>query len=119
MLDQLARSDAKSVLIFSHGQFIRATAWFIQHGDEAGSPDLMKRFREFDVGEPLLNCAGYEIVLKGGQWTVEFQLSQNGVVKFIDHFCTDQSTGPAPLAPMTREVRDFIARSKPNRGTPE
>lgn len=119
MLDQLGHSDAKSVLIFSHGQFIRAVAWFIQHGEEAGSPDMMRRFRELDVGEPLVNCAGYEIVLKDGQWTVEFLLSHDGVVKFIDHFCTDQSTGPVPLAPMTREVRDFIARSKPNRDTPE
>ena len=119
MLDQLAHLDATSVLIFSHGQFIRAVAWFIQHGDEAGSPDMMRRFRELDVGEPLVNCAGYEIVLKDGQWTVEFQLSQDGVVKFIDQFCTDQSVGPIPVAPMTREVRDFIARSKSTRGTPE
>lgn len=119
MLDQLAHSDVMSVLIFSHGQFIRAVAWLIKHGDEAGSPDMMRRFRELDVGEVLLNCAGYEIVLKDGQWTVEFQLSQDGVVKFIDRFCTDQSTGPVPLAPMTREVRDFIPRSKPNRGTPD
>lgn len=118
MLDQLAHSDAKSVLIFSHGQFIRAVAWFLQHGDNAVAPDLMRRFRELDVGEPLLNCAGYEIVSKDGQWAVEFQLSQDGVVKFIDQFCTDQSTGPVPLAPMTRDVRDFIARSKSNRGTP-
>ena len=119
MLDQLAHSDARSVLIFSHGQFIRAVAWFIQHGDEAGSQHLMRRFRELDVGEPLLNCAGYEMVLKDGQWTVEYQLSQDGVVKFIDQFCTDQSVWPIPLTPMTREVRDFIARSKSVRGTPE
>lgn len=45
ILDQLAHSDATSILIFSHGQFIRAVAWFIQHGDEAGSPDMMRRFR--------------------------------------------------------------------------
>jgi hypothetical protein len=119
MLDQLAHSDATSVLIFSHGQFIRAAAWFIQHGDEAGSPDLMKRFRELDVGEPLMNCAGYEIVMKDDQWTVEYQLSQDGVVKFIDHFCTDQSVWPIPLAPRTREVRELSARSKSVRGTPE
>lgn len=101
MLDQLGHTDAKSVLILSHGQFIRAVACFIQHGVEAGSPDMMRRFRELDVNEPLVNCAGYEIVLKDGQWTVKFQLSQDGVVKFIDQFCTDQSTGPVPLALMT------------------
>ncbi|MDC6379798.1 histidine phosphatase family protein [Pseudomonas graminis] len=119
MLDRLAASTADNIMVFSHGQFIRAVAWFIRHGDEAGSPDLMKRFRELDVGEPLLNCAGYEIVVKGGQCTIEFQLSQDGVVRLIDQFCTDQSVGPVPLAPMTREVREFIARSKSVRGTPE
>lgn len=98
---------------------MRAVAWFIRLGEAAGTPENMRLFRELDVGEPLLNCAGYEIVVKGGQWTVEFQLSQDGVVRFIDQFCTDQSVGPVPLAPMTREVREFIARSKSVRGTPE
>lgn len=101
MLDQLAQSEAGQVLIFSHGQFIRSVAWFIRHGDLAGAPDLMRRFRELDLAEPLLNGAGYEIVLKGGQWMVEHQLSQDGVVKFIDQFCTDQSVVPIPLAPTT------------------
>jgi broad specificity phosphatase PhoE len=72
MLDQLGHTDAKSVLIFSHGQFIRAVAWFIQHGEEAGSPDMMRRFRKLDVGEPLVNCAGYEIVLKTANGRLNF-----------------------------------------------
>lgn len=107
MLDQLAQSEANQVVVFSHGQFIRSVAWFIQHGIGAGAPDLMRRFRELDLAEPLVNCAGYEIVLRSGRWMVEHQVIQDGVVKFIDHFCTDQSVGPIPLAPMTREVRGF------------
>ena len=117
MLDRLAACTADNITVFSHGQFIRAVAWFIRHGDEAGSPDLMKRFRKLHVGEPLLNCAGYEIVLKNGQWKVEYLLSQGRDVKFIVHFCTDQSTGPVPLAPMTRPVQGFMARSKRGKDT--
>lgn len=44
-LDRLARSEAANILIFSHGQFIRAMAWFIRHGDGADTPDNMRLFR--------------------------------------------------------------------------
>lgn len=119
MLDRLAAADANQILAFSHGQFIRAVAWFIKHGETGGTPELMRGFRKLDVEQPLANCAGYELMLRAGRWTVEYQLSEAGNVQFIDQFCTDHSVGPVPLTPMTREVRDFIVRSKSGWGTPE
>ncbi|MBD8591991.1 MULTISPECIES: histidine phosphatase family protein [unclassified Pseudomonas] len=96
MLDRLAAAEANQILAFSHGQFIRAVAWFIKHGETGGKPELMRRFRKLDVEQPLANCAGYELMLRAGRWTFEYQLSEDGNVKFIDEFCTDQSVGPIP-----------------------
>lgn len=108
-LNRLTASKAEHILIFSHGQFIRAVAWLINHGKTAGEPDFMRRFRELEAKEPLMNCAGYELTIRDGDWAVEYQLSQDGQVKFIDEFCTDQSVAPLPQAPLTREVRDAMA----------
>ena len=88
MLTKLADHDAKDILVFSHGQFIRAAAWLIKHRDNAGSPDLMREFRAIDVREPLKNCWSYQLVFGGGRWTVECQIDSSGQERFIDEFCT-------------------------------
>jgi len=88
MLAKLVDHDAKDILVFSHGQFIRAAAWRIKHGDHAGSHDLMREFRAIDVREPLRNCWGYHLVFDDGRWTVEYQIDSSGQEKFIDDFCT-------------------------------
>ncbi|UUT24057.1 histidine phosphatase family protein [Pseudomonas sp. T8] len=88
MLAKLADHVAQDILVFSHGQFIRAAVWLIKHGDRAGSQDLMREFRTLDVREPFGNCWSYQLVFNDGRWTVECQLDASGQVRFIDEFCT-------------------------------
>lgn len=88
MLVKLADHDAQNILVFSHGQFIRAAAWLIKHGSHAHSYDLMREFRALDVRAPLRNCWSYQLVFNDGRWTVEFQIAPSGHAKFIDEFCT-------------------------------
>jgi broad specificity phosphatase PhoE len=108
MLDQLATSEANTVLVFSHGQFVRAVAWFIRHGQDAGTPENMRLFREFDTRNPLSNCAGYDLELRDGRWEVVHQIAQDGEVKFIDEFRTDQRMAPIPPSVLTSELRDTL-----------
>ena len=116
MLDQLATSEANTALVFSHGQFIRAVAWFIRHGEAAGTPENMRLFRELDTKDPLPNCAGYDLELRDGRWHVVHQIAQDGEVKFIDEFCTDQGVAPIPPNVMTRERWDSlqVIRTEPD-----
>jgi len=108
MLDRLAASTADNIMVFSHGQLIRAVAWFIRLGEAAGTPENMRLFRELDTKDPLPNCAGYDLELRDGRWEVVHQIAQDGEVKFIDEFCTDQGMAPIPLAVMTRERSDSL-----------
>lgn len=97
MLHRLEHHEADRVVIFSHGQFIRAVAWLIQHAGAAGSPEMMRGFRALDVAQPLLNCAGYEISFSEGRWTVEYALSQDATAHSHDRFCTDSQAKSAAV----------------------
>lgn len=108
MLDRLAASTADNTMVYSHGQFIRAVAWFIRHGEAAGTPENMRLFRELDTEDPLPNCAGYDLELRDSRWEVVHQNAQDSEVKFIDKFCTDQGTAPIPLTVLTRERSDSL-----------
>lgn len=108
MLDRLAARTADNIMFFSHGQFIRTAAWFIRHGEAAGTPENMRLFRELDTKDPLPNCAGYDLELRDGRWEVVHQIAQDGEVKFIDKFCTDQGMAPIPLTVMTRGRSDSL-----------
>lgn len=88
MLAKLADLYAQDILVFSHGQLIRAASWRIKHGDHASSQDLMREFRVVDVREPMRNCWSYKLVFDGCRWTVECQLDASGQGRFIDEFCT-------------------------------
>lgn len=90
MLAKLADHDAKDILVFSHGQFIRAAAWRIKHGGHARSYELMREFRAHDVREPFKNCSSYQLVLTDGRWTVECQIDSSDQERFIDDFCTSE-----------------------------
>lgn len=88
MLAKLSNHDANDILVFSHGQFIRAAAWRIKYGDHAGSHELMRHFRAIDVREPLKNCWGYQLVFGDGRWTVEFKLDSPRQEQSVDEYCT-------------------------------
>lgn len=107
MLERLAPSTADNILVFSHGQFIRGVAWFIRYGKEAGTAENMRLFRELDTKDPFPNCAGYDLELRDGLWKVVHQVGQDGEMKFIDEFCTDQRMAPIPPGVMTRERREI------------
>jgi broad specificity phosphatase PhoE len=119
MLDQLAASTADNILVFSHGQFIRAVAWFNRHGQDAGTPQNMRLFRTLDTKDPLPNCAGYDLELRDGRWEVVHQIAQDGEVKFIDEFCTDQVMAPIPPGVMTGERRDSLKTIRTERNDSE
>lgn len=87
MLAKISRHDARNVLVYSHGQFIRAVAWLIKHGEHSGCRDLMREFRAIDSQKPFNNCWSYQLVFADGQWTVECQIDASGQEKYIDRFC--------------------------------
>lgn len=89
MLAKLADHDAQNILVFSHGQFIRAAAWLIKHGSHARSYDLMREFRALDLRAPFRNCWSYQLMLADGSWIVECQIDSTGQERFIDDFCTN------------------------------
>jgi broad specificity phosphatase PhoE len=88
MLAKISNHDAQEILVFSHGQFIRAAAWLIKHGNHAYSYDRMREFRAFDLREPFINCSSYQLVFSDSGWTVECQIAPSGQARFIDEFCT-------------------------------
>lgn len=112
MLDRLAGCTAQQVVVFSHGQFIRAVAWLVLHGKRAGEPALMRQFRALDTAQPLANCASYQLSLQGGSWLTEYQLSPDGAVRFIDEFCAQQPVAAVPAMALTREMRDAMVRRR-------
>lgn len=91
-------------------------AWFIRYGEDAGTPENMRLFRQLDTKDPLTNCAGYDLELKHGRWEVLQQVEHDGEVKFTDEFCTDQDMAPIPPTVMTRERRGLLEaiRTKPD-----
>ena len=90
MLAKLADHDAQDILVFSHGQFIRAAAWRIMHGGQALSYDRMLEFRALDLREPFRNCWSYQLVFNDGRWVVECQLDSTDQERFSDEFCTSE-----------------------------
>jgi broad specificity phosphatase PhoE len=95
MLNRLATSTADSILVFSHGE-------------DAGTPEKMRLFRELDTKDPLPNCAGYDLELRDGRWKVLHLVGQDSEVKFIDEFCTDQRMAPIPPGVMIRERCEIL-----------
>lgn len=94
-LDRLSGLDVENVVVFSHGQFIRAAAWLIKHGKAANEPGHMREFRRLDTQVPMANCTSYELEFMNGWWQVEYELTIEGV-RFIDQFCNDQAYAPYP-----------------------
>lgn len=71
MLQRLSTLDADHVLVFSHGQFIRAVLWWLEYGQRATEPDLMRRFRASELADPLPNTGGHTLQLNTpGHYTI-------------------------------------------------
>jgi broad specificity phosphatase PhoE len=114
-LGRLAIFEASNILVFCHGQLIRCgvvhplrrRCWHAKN---------MRLFRKLDTKDPLPNCAGYDLELRDGRWKVLHLVGQDGEVKFIDEFCSDQDMAPIPPTVMTREPRDSLEaiRNRPD-----
>lgn len=87
LLHRLAAQDT-DVLVFSHGQFIRAVAWLILHDADAATPARMREFRARDAGSPLGNCWSYRIEREVGGWKVRDLIDAEGRPAPPDDFCT-------------------------------
>lgn len=88
MLTRLTHSNARNILVYSHGQFIRAAAWLIKHGNHSRSSELMREFRAHDVGTPFANCSSYQLALTDGRWTVQCRIDPTDQSRIIDAFST-------------------------------
>lgn len=63
MLQRLAALEADTVLVFSHGQFIRAVLWWLEQGQRATEPDSMRHFRLTELAHPLPNTGSHTLLL--------------------------------------------------------
>jgi probable phosphoglycerate mutase len=60
-LDRLGERDTGPVVVFTHGIFMRAVAWFLLTGVADPGPEDMRRFRTFTSLYPVPNCGVMEL----------------------------------------------------------
>lgn len=58
-LDQLADHSAQDIAVFSHGQFINAVAWLIEHQPHFIDGQAMEGWRKYEIENHVPNCCGY------------------------------------------------------------
>lgn len=64
-VDRLSREPAGPVVVFTHGQFMRAVVWVLLTGGSADA-DGMRAFHRFSAGFAVPNCAVVELSFPGG-----------------------------------------------------
>ena len=57
--DQLAKHPAQDIAVFSHGQFISAVTWLIEHEPQDIDGRAMAEWREYEITNHVPNCRGY------------------------------------------------------------
>lgn len=60
-LGQLAEHPAQDIAVFSHGQFINAVAWLIEHRSQCIDSRAMASWREYEIKNHVPNCGGYRL----------------------------------------------------------
>ncbi|TDV43280.1 broad specificity phosphatase PhoE [Pseudomonas graminis] len=71
-LNRLAEHPAQDIAVFSHGQFINAVAWVIEHKPQIIDGQAMAQWRKYEIENHVPNCGGY-ILSKhpdGSDWRV-------------------------------------------------
>jgi len=58
-LDKLAKHPAQDIAVFSHGQFISAVTWLIEHKPQDIDGRAMADWREYEIRNHVRNCRGY------------------------------------------------------------
>ena len=71
VLRRLEQQAAHSVVVFSHGQFMKAVQWEIVAASPAATPDSMLAFRAFHVAAPIANAEGFVALWDGTRWRIQ------------------------------------------------
>jgi len=70
ILDRLSILKPQSVVVFSHGQFMKAVHWEIAEAHPPVSRETMQAFRAFHLAAPIENAAGFAAVWDGLAWRI-------------------------------------------------
>lgn len=61
-LRRLAAHPSRDIVVFSHGQFINAVAWFIERQSTEIDSQAMTDWREYEIANHVENCGGYQLM---------------------------------------------------------
>ncbi|WP_348970941.1 histidine phosphatase family protein [Pseudomonas atacamensis] len=81
-LDRLATHPARDILVFSHGQFLNAVAWLIEHKPLQVDAQAMIEWRRYEIDNHVPNGCSYVVsrALGDSSWLVNDPVDINGVV---------------------------------------
>lgn len=81
-LDRLTTLPAQDILVFSHGQFLNAVAWLIEHKPLRVDAQLMVEWRRYEIDNHVPNGCGYVVSRAPGDssWTVSDSIDIDGAV---------------------------------------
>ena len=70
-LARLSELKARSVVVFSHGQFMKAVHWEIANASPPVTPETMLAFRAFHLAAPIANAEGFTAHWDGARWQID------------------------------------------------
>ena len=70
-LRRLSGLSARSVVVFSHGQFMKAVHWEIANASPPITPETMLDFRAFHAAAPIANAEGFVAHWDGERWRID------------------------------------------------
>jgi broad specificity phosphatase PhoE len=70
-LRRLSELSISSVVVFSHGQFMKAVHWEIAAASPPITPETMQAFRAFHAAAPIANAEGFTARWDGKGWRVD------------------------------------------------
>lgn len=68
---RLSDLTAGSVIVFSHGQFMKAVHWEIAEASPPATPETMLAFRSFHLAAPIANVEGFVALWDGERWSIQ------------------------------------------------
>jgi broad specificity phosphatase PhoE len=70
-LRRLSELSVRSVVVFSHGQFMKAVQWEIAFASPDVTPETMLAFRAFHAAAPIANADGFTARWDGAAWRID------------------------------------------------
>ena len=70
-LARLSGLSARSVVVFSHGQFLKAVHWEIVRRSPPITPETMSAFRASHLTAPIANAEGFTARWDGESWRID------------------------------------------------